>query len=135
MKVLNVHERELAGDGASALEELEQLWPKRWPVLTDDGVGFLRHESVEHVPGQKRIFRITSPHGLVGTHGWELHGSTLRHTVEADLHGAMLFGWPLVVHPIHDAMHEDVLDSVAGRPPRPLSRRVRVLRSALRRLA
>jgi hypothetical protein len=42
-------------------------------------------------------------------------------------------GWPLVIRPIHDALHEDVLDTaeaVVGRtpPPHEWSRRVRFLR-------
>ena len=135
MKVVAVHERELRGDGGSVLEELERLWPERWPALTERGVGFLRHEPFERVPGRRRTFRITSPRGLVGVHGWELDGSTLRHRIEGEVHGRMLLAWPLVVHPIHDALHEDVLDRVEGRPLRPLSRRVRLLRRALRRFA
>jgi hypothetical protein len=135
MKVLNVHERELAGDGASVLEELERLWPARWPALSNAGVGFLHHEPVEHVVGRKRTFRITRPRGLVAVHGWEVDGSILRHTVEGEARGAMRIGWPLVVRPIHDALHEDVLDAAEGRALPPLPRRVRLLRRTLRRFA
>jgi hypothetical protein len=140
VKVRSVHERRLPGDGASVLDHLEDVWPReRWPMLTERGLGFMRHELVEHVPGQRITFRITGPHGLSGRHGWELEGATLRHTVEATCTGWMRLGWPLVVHPIHDALHEDVLDraeaAAGGVPePRPFSRRVRLLRGALRRL-
>jgi hypothetical protein len=140
VKVVNVHERQLPGDGASVLDDLERVWPaERWPMLTEHGLGFLQHELVEHEPGRRLVYRITGPRGLSGRHGWELEGSTIRHTVEADSSGLMLLGWPLVVQPIHNALHEDVLDSVesacGGTPAaHPHSRRVRLLRGVLRRL-
>ena len=140
MKVMNVHKRELPGDGASVLDHLEGIWPtERWPMLTEHGLGFLHHELVTHEPGHRIVYRITGPRGLSGWHGWELAGSTMRHTVEGSSSGLMLLVWPLIVQPIHDALHEDVLDRVesacGGAPaPHPYSRRVRLLRSVLRRL-
>ncbi len=140
MKVHEVHERELPGDGAQLIDHPERMWPKRWPALTDEGVGFLTHELAEHEPGERVLFRITGPRGIAGTHGWTLRGTTLQHTVDAECTGWMRLAWPVVVRPIHSALHEDVLDGaetvLGGHPAlRPLPRRVRVLRRALRRLA
>jgi hypothetical protein len=65
--------------------------------------------------------------------------SGLGHVVEAECRGLVRLAWPLVIRPIHDALHEDVLDRaeavVAGTAPaaRPWSRRVRFLRRLLRR--
>jgi hypothetical protein len=141
VKVHEVHERRLPGDAAELIDHPERMWPSdRWPELRPEGLGFLRHELVEHEPGRRVTFRITGPRGLSGSHGWQLDGETMRHTVDGECSGLMRIGWPLVVKPIHSALHEDVLDraeaAVGGAPaPREFSPRVRVLRRVLRRLA
>ena len=124
----DVHERELPATAAAAgalVDEPVRMWPSdRWPPFTDSGIGFLRHEPLEHRPAEMRSYRITGPRGLDGWHGWEAEArgesATLRHTVEAHVTGRMLLGWPLVVGPIHGALHEDVLDEaervVGGAP-------------------
>jgi hypothetical protein len=110
------------------------MWPRgRWPELRLEGIGFLQHEPLEHEPGTVRRYRITGPDGFTGWHGWELTPSGLRHVVEADCHGWSRIGWPLVIKPIHNALHEDVLDeaeaTLGGVPRRcPWSRWVRLLR-------
>jgi len=118
------------------------MWPHdRWPELRPDGIGFLRHEPLAHEPGQSRRFRVTGPRGFRGWHGWDVrtNGATvLRHVVEAYCRGWARFAWPLVIRPIHNALHEDILDNaeaaVGGSPrPRQWSRWVRFLRWALRR--
>lgn len=141
MNVHEVHERRLPGNAAELIDHPERMWPSdRWPELRPEGLGFLRHELAEHEPGRRVVFRITGPRGLSGTHGWQLEGTTMRHVVDAECTGLMRLGWPLVVQPIHAALHEDVLDraeaALGSAPaPRPFSRRVRVLRGALRALA
>lgn len=118
MNVRNVHERELGATAALAgalVDEPVRMWPSdRWPALTDSGVGFLGHEPLEHRAGEKRSYRITGPRGLDGWHGWDVEArgdrTVLRHTVEAHVTGGMRLGWPLVVRPMPDAIHEDILD-------------------------
>jgi hypothetical protein len=118
------------------------MWPHgSWPELRPDGIGFLRHEPLAPEQGCSRRFRITGPDGFAGWHGWDVvsNGETvLRHVVEAECRGWSRLLWPLVIRPIHDALHEDVLDAaeaaLGGVPrPRKWSRWVRFLRWALRR--
>ncbi len=113
----------------------------RWPELLPESIGFLRHEPLEYEPGRIRRFRVTGPAGFTGWHGWDVraNGETvLRHVVEAECRGWTRFAWPVVIRPIHDALHEDILDiaeaAVGGSPrPRQWSRWVGFLRWALRR--
>jgi hypothetical protein len=114
------------------------MWPHGvWPELRPDGIGFLRHELLEHERGKSRRYRITGPDGFTGWHGWDVTPTGLRHVVEAECRGWSRLAWPLVIRPIHDALHEDVLDeaeaALGGLPPaREWSLWVRVLRRALR---
>ncbi len=142
MIVRNVHERLLAASAAeigALVDDPQRMWPRRrWPELQPDGLGFLRHEPLRHERGRLRHYRITGPRGFTGWHGWEVEGSVLRHVVEAECRGWARLAWPLVIRPIHNALHEDVLDraqaEVGGPPPsREWSRWVRVLRWLLRR--
>jgi hypothetical protein len=119
------------------------MWPHgRWPELRHDGMGFLRHEPLEHERGKLRRYRITGPDGFTGWHGWDVTAngrSVVRHIVEADCRGWARVLWPLVIRPMHDALHEDILDraeaAVGGSPaPREWSPRVRFLRWAIRKL-
>lgn len=140
-----MHERELAASAADVgalVDDPKRMWPHGvWPELEPDGIGFLRHEPLTHERGRSRHFRITGPDGFTGWHGWDVttNGATiLRHVVEAECRGWTRLAWPLVIRPIHDALHEDVLDraeiAVGGSPPaREWSRWVRFLRRALRR--
>jgi hypothetical protein len=118
------------------------MWPRGWPPFRDDRIGFLRHEPLEHVPGIRRRFRIVGPRGFSGWHGWDVEpsegGTLLRHEVDAECRGWVRVGWPLVIKPIHDALHEDVLDEAArvvgGAPAgRTWPPRVRFLRWAIRK--
>ncbi len=146
MKVRSVHERTLTASPAEVgalLDDPDRMWPRdRWPALGPEGIGFLRHVPLDHQPGGPRRFRITGPSGFTGWHGWEVaaNGATmLRHVVEAECRGWARLAWPLVIRPIHNAMHEDVLDRAeavlgSGRPPtREWPRRVRFLRWAIRK--
>jgi hypothetical protein len=117
------------------------MWPQGlWPELRPNGIGFLAHEPLRHVRGRVRQYRVTGPDGFTGWHGWEVEGNVLRHVVEAECCGWSRLAWPLVIRPIHDAMHEDILDraeaAVGGSPrARTWSRWVRFLRWALQRWA
>jgi hypothetical protein len=144
VNVRNVHERRLEASPTEVgelIDDPKRMWPRdRWPGLRQNGIGFLRHEPLERVAGERLTFRITGPGGFSGWHGWDVeqeNGHTvLRHTVEADATGWTRLAWPAVIRPMHDALHEDVLDAAeravgAERPARPFSRRVRVLRWAI----
>jgi hypothetical protein len=145
VKVHSVHVRELPAsvDVVGALvDEPARMWPRRWPPLREDRIGFLRHEQLDHVPGLRRRYRIIGPRGFSGWHGWDVetadHGTRLRHEVQAECRGWVRLGWLLVIRPIHDALHEDVLDEAArvvGGPPaaRPWPPRVRFIRWAIRK--
>jgi hypothetical protein len=124
------------------VDEPARMWPRRWPPLREDRIGFLRHEQLDHVPGLRRRYRIIGPRGFSGWHGWDVetadHGTRLRHEVQAECRGWVRLGWLLVIRPIHDALHEDVLDEAArvdGGPPaaRPWPPRVRFIRWAIRK--
>ncbi len=123
------------------VDDPTRMWPHgHWPELRPDGIGFLRHEPLEHERRKSRRFRITGPDGLSGWHGWDVisNGTTvLRHVVEAECRGWSRLAWPLVIRPIHDALHEDVLDraqaALGGSPSaRAWSPWVRFLRWAFR---
>jgi hypothetical protein len=118
------------------------MWPRdRWPPLRPDGLGILQHEPLQHVRGVSRTYRIFGPRGFTGRHGWEVDANgrtTLRHIVEAECRGWARIAWPLVIRPIHNALHEDVLDraetAVGGSPPpQEWSRGVRFLRWLLKK--
>jgi hypothetical protein len=115
------------------------MWPHGvWPELRPDGIGFLRHEFLKHERGKSRRYRITGPAGFTGWHGWDVTASGIRHVVEAECRGWSRLAWPLVIRPIHDALHEDILDraeaSLGTSPPeREWSLWVRFLRFALGR--
>jgi hypothetical protein len=124
------------------VDDPSRMWPShRWPELEADGIGMLRHRLIAHEPGTARRYEVTGPAGFTGWHGWEVQGNgatILRHVVEAECRGWARLLWPAVIRPIHDALHEDVLDraeqTVGGSPPRRLwSRYVRLLRWAIRR--
>jgi hypothetical protein len=142
MRVRVVHDREFASSAqelGALVDDPQRMWPHGlWPELRPDHIGFLRHELLVHEQGRSRRFRITGPDGFRGWHGWEVTGTGLRHVVEAECKGWSRFAWPLVIRPIHDALHEDVLDraeiALGGSPrPREWSLWVRFLRWALRR--
>ena len=115
------------------------MWPHgRWPELRPDGLGFLRHEVLRHVSGRVHHYRVTGPPGFSGWHGWAVNGNVLRHMLEAECRGWARVAWPFVIRPIHDALHEDVLDAAESAlggspPPRSWSPWVRFLRWALHR--
>ena len=130
------------GEVGALVDDPDRMWPRdRWPPLRPDGLGFLQHEPLEHVRGVLRTYRIFGPRGFTGRHGWEVetNGRTiLRHVVEADCRGWARLAWPLVIRPIHNALHEDILDrgeaAVGGSPPRrEWSRWVRLLRWVIKR--
>lgn len=145
MKVQSVHSRSLPASASVVgplVDEPARMWPRRWPPLREDRIGFLRHEPLEHVPGRRRRYRITGPRGFSGWHGWDVvdaeNGTSLQHEVQAECRGWVRAGWPLVIKPIHDALHEDVLDAAAravgGVPAaRSWPPRVRFLRWAIRK--
>lgn len=156
----NIHAREYAVDAERLgrfLDALgspaDRLWPShRWPAMRFDGPlrpgaqgghGPIRYTVEALDPGRSVRFRFTGPAGLVGWHGFDVASagagrSTLRHTVRAELRGAMRLSWPLVFRWLHDAVAEDALDCVARAlgqdlPQRPHSLAVRLLRRLKRR--
>jgi len=131
MRLNNVHERRLpVGElpAGSLIDGLagddDQLWPHdRWPPMRFDGGlhvgnegghGPVRYQVLEHQPGRLARFRFTGPPGLVGEHRYELQEregmTTLRHVLTGHTEGRMLWQWPLIFRPLHDALIEDSLD-------------------------
>ena len=150
----NVHERLIpapASEVGRLIDGLasddDRLWPaERWPRMRFDrglevgargGHGPIPYEVAEHVPGERAVFRFP-PKLVVGTHRFEAwsssRGTLLRHVLEGRTRGWMLLGWPLVIRHLHDACVEDALDRAEAvargqaYSPRPLPRRVRMLR-------
>ena len=161
MRIVNVHERILPAtveqvgaliDGLAGPDD--RLWPTdRWPGLplrfdrplgigATGGHGPIRYRVEEYQPGRRVVFRFSGKMGIDGTHRLEVDDSQgvteLRHVLEGRLeNAAAIRNWSLVIHPIHDALLEDLLDraelAVTGRILRPAqwSRRVRLLRRLL----
>jgi len=132
VKVLNVHERELAApvaevgallDGLSGPHDA--LWPgDRWPPMRFDRPlqvgargrhGPIRYDVGAYEPGRLVRFDFTGPRGFDGHHRLEVEDAgqrrtLLRHVVEMNTRGPAVLGWPLVFGPLHDALLEDALD-------------------------
>ncbi len=158
--VVNIHAREfpVAVETLGALIDglgsaSDRLWPaRRWPPMRFDGAlrvgakgghGPIRYTVEAFEPGHAIRFRFTGPRGLIGWHGFEAEPagpgrSRLRHTLEAELRGAMRLSWPLAFRWLHDAAVEDALDC-AGKalgqdlPERRFSMPVKLLRRLKRR--
>lgn len=160
MRVLNVHQRELAASPEAVGRLIDRLgseedaiWPDpNWPPMRLDrplqagaagGHGPIRYVVEEYAPGRRVVFRFTAPRGFVGTHRFEVEptmaGSLLCHVLEMEATGAARLSWPLVFRPLHDALIEDALDRAQrarGREPARAARwslYVRFLRFLLRR--
>lgn len=130
-RVHNVHVRELPAPQAQAgalLDRLgrpgDPLWPTSWPpmVLADPiavGVtgrhGPIRYHVSRFRSGREIEFTFSDGVGLRGTHTFTVEPvgpqhSRLRHVVDGKLYGPMLLIWPLVMHWLHDAAVEDLMD-------------------------
>jgi hypothetical protein len=160
VRVLNVHERSFRSSPDKAARLLDSLsspkdalWPwQHWPRMRLDkplglgatgGHGPIRYAVVAYEPGKKVTFEFISPRGFVGKHWFEVvahgaSGTVLRHTIEMSLVGSALLSWPLVIHPLHDALVEDALTNAQialGEQPTPLtwSPWVRLLRRVVGR--
>ncbi len=161
MRIRNVHERALPDDGSTAESLIDglagpedRLWPReRWPPMrfegglregSEGGHGPVRYRVIEHLPGRCVRFRFTAPPGLVGEHRYELEAregrALLRHTLSGRTEGRMLWQWPLLFEPLHNALIEDSLDcavaAVSDAPPAAARwpRRTRALRWLLKGL-
>jgi hypothetical protein len=131
MRIENVHERTLplgnvsAGwliDGLAGADD--RLWPHdRWPPMrlegglregSEGGHGPVRYQVIEHQRGRLVRFRFTGPPGLFGEHRYELEDGDgtvlLRHVLSGCAEGRMLWQWPLLFGPFHNALIEDSLD-------------------------
>jgi hypothetical protein len=161
MRIVNVHERILPAtveQVGALLDGLggpnDRLWPSdRWPGLplrfdrplgvgASGGHGPIRYRVEEYEPGHRVVFRFSERMGIDGTHRLEVDDSQgvteLRHVLEGRLKdAAAIRNWRLVIHPLHDAVLEDLLDraelAVTGQVLQPArwSRRVRLLRRLL----
>jgi hypothetical protein len=122
MRLNNVHERRLpAGDvpTGSLIDGLagddDQLWPMRFDgglhEGNEGGDGPARYQVVENQAGR---LRFTGPPGLIGEHHHELDAqdgtSILRHVLTGHTEGRMLWQWPCIFRPLHDALIEASLD-------------------------
>lgn len=131
MNVLNIHEREFdlsALEVGALIDSLasprDMLWPHdRWPPMRFDkplavgargGHGPIRYAIEEYVPGKSIKFRFLRPAGFEGYHTLEVikdlrKNVALRHTLKMNTAGLSVISWPLVFHPLHDALVEDAL--------------------------
>lgn len=155
MRVLNIHEREIAAEASvvgalldSLASENDVLWPKAsWPPMRFDrslsvgavgGHGPIPYVVEEFHPGQMVKFRFTGPRGFHGSHWFEVLPKgkdcvLLRHTIGMRAEGPALLSWPLFVRPLHNALLEDALalaEASVGAVPavRPWSVWVKLLR-------
>ena len=161
MRVHNMHERrfQVSQDRVGSLIDRlgsadDRLWPSsQWPAMRFDrplqvgavgGHGPIRYQVEMYAPGSRVRFRLRSPRGFEGFHGFEVlpaegTGTTLRHVLDMHARGPAVLTWPLVFGPLHDALVEDCLDTAARElgeavPSREWSLRVRMLRGAFRLL-
>jgi hypothetical protein len=142
MKVVNVHQRllhaspERVGALIDALSSPEDaLWPKGWPRMKLDrplgvgatgGHGPIRYFVEAYTPGQSVRFRLTSPKGFDGWHGFEVLDATpnhcvLEHRIEMNATGRGILTWFLAVRALHDVCVEEVLSQAqvaVGNAPR-----------------
>lgn len=131
MRVLNIHQREIAAAEATVgalLDSLaspaDSLWPKEsWPAMRFDrplgvgaagGHGPIRYAVEEFVPGRRVVFRFTGPRGFKGGHRLEIlpageDRTILRHRMAMETEGPALLSWPLIFRPLHDELLEDAL--------------------------
>ena len=101
------------------------LWPsEKWPPMRFDrslqigasgGHGPIRYTIDRYDPGQTIRFRFLSPRGFHGTHRFDVVSvepgkSRLVHTLEMNTSGMAILAWPVIYHPLHDALLEDLLD-------------------------
>lgn len=133
MKILNIHERPLqvnpasagpAIDGLSGREDF--LWPRsRWPAMEFDGPlavgasgghGPVRYSVTEYIPGRRVEFRFSESGltaGLDGRHFFEIvprrDHVVLRHVVDAECDFRNWLRWRILIGPLHDALLEDAL--------------------------
>ncbi|MBO0819377.1 MAG: SRPBCC family protein [Nocardiopsaceae bacterium] len=161
MGVVNVHERRfpVPADKVGALidalaTEDDPLWPRgTWypirldrplaagPVGAAGGHGAIRYRVASYVPGQWVRFRFTRPVGFDGFHEFTVEsaqpeggGAILRTTLAMRTTGTARLSWPLMWRPMHDALHEDMMDraeeNLTGQVQRPArhSPYVRLLR-------
>ena len=154
MKVVNVHQRLLHAPPArvgALIDALgspaDRLWPAElWPRMKFDrplavgaigGHGPIRYTVEAYTPGQSVRFRLTSPRGFDGWHGFEVLDATsvhcvLEHRIEMQARGRGIALWSLAIRWLHDAAVEDVLTQAQralGLPAQvmPWSRYVRLL--------
>jgi hypothetical protein len=132
LSILNRHERifDAPADTVGALMDTlasseDRLWPRQaWPRMRFDrplevgargGHGPIRYFIEAYEPGRQIRFRFTAPKGFEGTHAYHVEAldanrTRLAHVLEMKASGTVLFTWPLIFRPLHDALIEDSLD-------------------------
>jgi len=158
MRIRNVHERVLAvapEDAARLIDGLagpdDLFWPAAWPAIAFDrplavdaegGHGPISYRVSAYEPGRRVECTFTPRYwlaqGLEGCHVLSIRampdGCALHHELGGTISKGMLWRWPLIVRPLHDALIEDAFDSsaralgVAPERPAAWSPWVRVLR-------
>lgn len=134
MNVMNVHKRTLVTSPEDAWRLIANLgskhdilWPARWPAIRFDrplGLGAVGSHGpigyyVEQYTAPELIrFRVTHPTGFDGYHEFRIVpqiGSVMfQHTVRIQTRGLATWFWRLVIHPLHDAMVEDIMDRASS---------------------
>ncbi len=130
--VTNIHQRTLNAPPAKLAPLIDHLgssqevfWPlERWPAMQFDrplavgavgGHGSIGYRVESYQPGREIQFRFTAPKGFVGMHRLSLEalpdGKTqIKHVIEAQLEGKMVWMWPVVIRFLHDALVKDGMD-------------------------
>jgi len=155
MRIVNVHERQLAASPAkvgalldSLASDHDGLWPRaNWPHMYLDrplgegatgGHGPIAYRVTRYVPGTLVEFRFLGPRGFDGGHVFEVEpidaaSARVRHTIRAELSGTAVVSWPVAIRHLHDALLEDAFaqaEASLGLVPvvKPWSTWVKVLR-------
>lgn len=135
MPVLNIHSRDLpvSCDAAGALIDAlatsdDRMWPSgRWPPIRLDrplgvgaagGHGPIRYVVIGYQPGRWARMRFTRPRGFDGFHEFTVEPvdatcTRLTHLAAMTPRRLARLSWPLLYHPLHDALLEDALDNAA----------------------
>jgi len=132
MNIKNIHERKIKASARTVGELLDsvsssedKIWPvENWSKIKFDrplevgaigGHGAIKYKVIEYNPSSSIKFKFTKD--LEGYHEMVIteinrNECLLRHSIYAKVTGFMIFLWPIMIRPLHNALIEDLLDKV-----------------------